>query len=98
MVPSIQLKTVPLAQMASASISPAVIVNPGLLRSCRKAKRKSWSSPVMDASSRNFALGEKEYCRKHVHAVRQNTCESNLLTDNNIRSANHCRNYSSAVH
>ena len=57
MVPSIQLKTVLLAQIASASMSTAVRVNPGLLRSCRKAKRKSWSSPDMDASC-EIALGE----------------------------------------
>jgi hypothetical protein len=41
MVPSIQLKTVLLAQIAIASIAVAVIVNPEFLRSCRKAKRTS---------------------------------------------------------
>ena len=40
-VPLIQLKTVLLAQIANASISTEVIVNPGLLRSCRNAKRTS---------------------------------------------------------
>jgi len=37
MVPSIQLNTVLLAQIATASIVVAVIVNPGLLRNCRNA-------------------------------------------------------------
>ncbi|HMG87981.1 MAG TPA: hypothetical protein VK574_19780 [Terracidiphilus sp.] len=36
-VPSIQLKTVLLAQIATASIAVAVIEKPGLLRSCRNA-------------------------------------------------------------
>jgi len=47
MVALIHLKTVLLAQMPSASISTAVIANPGLLRSCRNAKRTSWKSPAM---------------------------------------------------
>jgi hypothetical protein len=41
MVPLIQLKTVLLAQMATASITVAAIVNPRFLRSCLTAKRAS---------------------------------------------------------
>lgn len=41
MVPLIQLSTVELAQMATASITIAVVVNPEFLRSCREAKRTS---------------------------------------------------------
>jgi hypothetical protein len=60
MVPLIQMRTVPLAQMATASIAVAVIVNPRFLRSCRKAKQTSWSSPAITASKRNLALEEGE--------------------------------------
>src|SRR6185437_11077320 len=59
MVPSIQLKTVLLAQMASASINTAVNVNPGLLRSCRRAKRTSRSNPVMTSPRMDSLLEER---------------------------------------
>jgi hypothetical protein len=35
-------KTAEFTPMASASVRTAMMVNPGVLMSCRKAKRKSW--------------------------------------------------------
>ena len=84
MVPLIQLKMVLLAPIAAASIAVAVIVNPGFLRSCRRAKRASWSSPVMTVSLWNIALGESEYCPSYVHAVCQSTSSCKSLATSYI--------------
>src|SRR5271166_4392837 len=86
MVPSIQLKTVLLAQIPKASISTAVRANPGLLRSCRKAKRTSWSSPAMRTPPQGtLLLGNKSSWTDWLHAVRQSTDGVKWMTGNEMR-------------
>jgi hypothetical protein len=56
-----RLKTTALAPIASASVSTAITANPGALRNCRKASRKSaFLLPlVLQSASRLFRLSAR---------------------------------------